>query len=229
MKHLTILLFGLVLLGSYSCQKASDDASKPPVPSGNFTVQGRLFDTFPGKPYIHVPVTIFVSKGTGQSYVEQSLDKSVTNDSGWFSITYPANSMTDGHLTVETPYNDFAGYAINSNINKDFFHPTKGELQINLFTNNPLETNHDTLFLGYFQQNPKDNGNLDLITIMINNNVDGIYKTIPVQLNGFRMFYGRGWKDFSYNAQIGRFTNNSHYVDCTIHGDPTIDQITINY
>ena len=223
-----LIVFCLGVLLMFGCKKM-DDASKPPVPTGNFTVQGRLFDTFPGKPYVHVPVSIFVSKGHGQDYVEQTLGKSVTNDSGWFTITYPANSMTDGHLTVETPYNDFAGYAINSNINKDFFHPTKGELQINLFTNNPLENNHDTLFLGYFQQNPKDNGNLDLITIMITNTVNGFYKTIPVQLNGLTVFYGRGWKDFAYSSLYNRFTDKSHHIDLTIHGDPSIDEITINY
>jgi len=211
-----------------SCKKDGLSNNKP---QGKYTVQGKvLFDTTL-QPYKNTSVELYVTRGAQSTFVYKTLGTAVTNDSGWFSITYDATDVTgdDGgganpaQVHLSSQWFIYDNLPVNQNINRTFIKPVAGTLQVYLQTSNPLETKHDTLYLAYYQMDKSGN---DILTILsVTNTVNGLYKSLRVQPYGFTMFYGRGWKDFAYGHPRG----GAKYIDTNIDGDPTIDKMTINY
>jgi hypothetical protein len=201
-----------------------------------YTIQGKIYSDWNKKiPYANQAITVTVTKGSstifGSNYQSKDLGSATTDANGYFSVTYTKTDVVGqdpntgkyAEIHIFSQYMQFDGLAVNQNINKDFFHPTQGSLEVYLQTNNPLVNAHDTLFLGYYQQN--SNGDYVLDTLSITNAKNGLYKTLTAQIAGFTMFYGRGWKDFKYGHPRG----GARYIDVVIDGDPTVNKMTINY
>jgi len=228
-KHLKTLIYflcGILLLEG--CKKS--DTSHAPTPQ--YTIKGRIYISYPTTPYAKQSITLRVTRGANDTYVDADLGTTTTDDSGKFSIQYNQTSISGpdpGHgpaaqIHIFTQFLTFDNIPVNQNVNQDFYNVTNGKLQIYLYTNKPLETNHDTLFLGHFS-----NGGNNLVIDTITQNINGLWKTSKPTIGGYTLFYGRGWKDFKYNPSINGFPPSAHYFDVVIHGDPTIDKMTINY
>jgi len=199
--------------------------AKSDLPKPRYTIKGRVFYNYPSKPLINQPITITFTSGTMNTYQSIDLGSPKTDDSGYFSITYneiDLSNRSNVDIHIFSQFLQIDGIPINQNVNKNFFIPTIGTLQIYLYTKKPLETNHDTLFFGYF-----DAGS-HLIMDTITKTVNGLWKTTKPPVGGYTRFYGRGSKDLAFDAQ-GYPTQNAHHVDVTITGDPVIDKMTINY
>jgi hypothetical protein len=210
------------------CKKQEDPKQKP-----SYTIQGKIYQAYPTIPYVRQAITITVTRGGNiggfkDTYVSKDLATATTNDSGWFSVTYPATDITgsdpggNAQIHIYSQFFQFDGLPVNQNIYKDFYHPTKGKVEVYLQTNAPLEANHDTLFLGRYS------GYMPIIDTILST-FNGIYKTYNASISGFDMYYGRGSVEFGFNAKTGRFKNSQHNIGTVIDGDPIVNKITINY
>ena len=230
MKHVTILFCSLLLLGSFSCKK-QDTNTITPV----YTIQGRVYESYPKVPYAKQSITLRVTRGANDTYVEADLGTATTDDSGYFKITYDQTSISGGdpgggpaaEIHMFSQFFTFDGIPVNQNVNKAFYNPTKGKLKINLQTSNPLEKNHDTLFIAYLQYTDSTKTS-QMVVDTITQTINGYFKTIitpPLRLN---IAWGRNSKVFQYDPKTKQITNANVYY-ATISGDPIIDNATINY
>ena len=218
MKQQLMMLCCLILFAIYSCKK--DDG-----PKARYTIQGRVYLSYPSRPLAKQSITVTFTAGHASSYESIDLGDATTDDSGYFSISYDALDMSNRSNVDIHIFNQFLqidGIPINQNVNKNFFIPTSGTVEVYLQTNNPLQTNHDTLFLGHYA------GNTPIIDTLVNAN-NGLYKTYKVPVGGFGIFYGRGWNKFNFDPSIQKFTSSKNRIDISISGDPIIDKMIINY
>ena len=213
--YLLIFVLSMVMI---SCAKSN-------LPKPRYTIKGKIFMSYPSKPLANQNITLTFTAGHLSSYESIDLGTAKTDDSGYFSITYNAIDLSNRSNVDIHIFNQFLqidGIPINQNVNKNFYIPINGKLEIYLETNKPLELNHDTLFLGHFAGNTVV---IDTITTTIN----GLYKRDEVPVGTYTVFYGRGWNSFGYNLQFNRFYSSTKSIDVSISGDPTIDKMTINY
>ena len=220
MKQLAFFLLGVIIFSGCSCKK--DDG-----PKARYTIQGRVYLSYPSRPLAKQSITVTFTAGHASSYESIDLGDATTDDSGYFSITYDALDMSNRSNVDIHIFNQFLqidGIPINQNVNKNFFIPTSGKLAIYLYTKNPLETNHDTFFLGHF-----DGSGFNLITDTFLTTINGYWKTSTLPVAGYTLFYGRGSRDYGYNPQINGFSQKSHHIDVSITGYPVIDKLNINY
>jgi hypothetical protein len=218
------------LLFLLACCKKEED----PKPKPSYTIQGRIYQAYPTIPYVRQAITITVTRGGNiggfkDTYVSKDLATATTNDSGWFSVTYPATDITgsdpggNAQIHIYSQFFQFDGLPVNQNVNKDFFKPTKGKVEVYLQTNNALEDTKDTLFLGIY-------ANKVLIIDTVLRTINGQYKIYDASIGGFYIYYGRGHKHFSYNSKLGYFTDGNQLgAGSHVDGDPIINKMTINY
>ncbi|MGZ5242647.1 MAG: hypothetical protein ACXWEY_00245 [Bacteroidia bacterium] len=216
-----------------ACKKEPNKPEEVPT----YTIQGRILDGATMRAYPNLPVEIVVTKGAGSRHKSQNLGTAVSNDTGWFSITYKQTSITgtsyDGdeynaQIRLLAQWHQFEEIPVNQNVTKDFFQPTKGTLKVFLKTEKPLETNNDTLLFAYpifTNSSWPDHWFMDTITKSIN----GYYLTledVPLTQN---LFIGRGSKNFVFSQQQNAFKYVEQQLNPKIDGDPIVNEITINY
>lgn len=213
-----------------SCKKADDK------PQGKYTVQGKvLFDTS-SMPYKNVPVELTVTRGSQSTFVSKTLGTATTNNSGWFSITYDAIDITGGdagggnqaQVHLSSQWFIYDNLPANQNVNRTFVRPVKGRLRISLSSKRSLESNHDTLYLAYLLYSKNSNGyivTIDTFTKTFN----GVYKTIEAPLYHSNLFWGIGKNNLVYDALHNGFTKYQGTQGVDVSGDPTINNVTINY
>jgi hypothetical protein len=224
------LLTTCCLLFLLACCKKEED----PKPKPSYTIQGKIYQAYPTIPYVRQSITVTVTRGGNiggfkDTYVSKDLATAITNDSGWFSVTYPATDITgsdpggNAQIHISSQFFQFDGLPVNQNINQNFFPPSAfGKVELYLQTNNSLELSHDTLFLGFIA------GNVPVIDT-ITKSVNGLYKKYTAPSGGFTMFYSRGGGDKWYNKNYKRFTYYAKEIDTQIDGNPIVNKMTINY
>ncbi len=149
------------------------------------------------------------------------LASGVTDSNGQVILRYMACDE-DNFYPLVVPANYPSGFdvPIRQNITQDFYVSYLGKLKVNFKTKNPLQIN-DTLFIGYLYKNVMTFDTLTKANIPQNK----IYKTNNWSLN---FFYGRGYKGFKYDKKANGFRISSD-TTYQITGDPTIDEVELNY
>jgi hypothetical protein len=232
-KTLRFLTITYCLLTLLACCKKEED----PKPKPSYTIQGKIYQAYPTIPYVRQAITITVTRGGNiggfkDTYVSKDLATATTNDSGWFSVSYPATDITgsdpggNAQIHIYSQFFQFDGLPVNQNVNKDFYIPTKGKIKISLQTNNPLETNNDTLYFAYLIQD-KTGTSLEIDTLQ--QTFTGLYKTLILPVGYENFFWSRGKNNFKYDSARQGFTKIQHDQGLHIDGDPIVNEITINY
>ncbi|MDQ3072912.1 MAG: hypothetical protein M3Q97_06590 [Bacteroidota bacterium] len=216
-KVIIIIAFALpaLLIGLEGCKKE--------VP--RYTIQGTIQYGPSRLPYKDQLLSFTLVEGLEPPHNYTELGEAKTNDTGGFSFTYEElKTKRYATIAIYSQFLTFGGIPDNENVNRIFYRPTHGTLEIFLQTDNPLEKSQDTLFWGYPVYNAQTR-RYDRITDTILESVNGFYQSLRVPTPSLNIYWGRskGEYDSSYFPHLGRVI----YAD--IEGDPVVNKVTINY
>ncbi|MDQ3072913.1 MAG: hypothetical protein M3Q97_06595 [Bacteroidota bacterium] len=191
-----------------------------------YTIQGTIQYGSTRLPYADQLISFTLVEGYEPPHTYTELGEARTNDTGGFSFTYEElKTKRYATIALNSQFLSFGGIPDNENVNRVFYRPTHGTLEIYLQTDRPLEENQDTLFIGYPQNpaGPDLNTFIDTITT-----VNGLYKTIRTTTPALNIFWGRGRKEFYYDKAMKDYVVK--YVErFPVEGDPKVNQAIINY
>jgi len=152
-----------------------------------------------------------------------------TDSTGFFSMTYTEPDISN-HPSIQITGGNFqlSNIPLNKNIDSTFYLSTMGSIKIYLKPTIPL-SNTDTVFFGRTIINAQgDVAGVEVDTIL--HTVDGYFKTFRTYPPLITIFIARGWKNFGYSFQDGKFHSTSvKSLGIHLTGDPYIDSTTITY
>jgi hypothetical protein len=212
-------IFILIILVFISCHKEQG--------KNRYTIEGRILNGSTGSSdvYNNSPIEIEATAGNGLKKKRATLGTTMTNDTGWFSITYDETDVTgaDQQIHIFSQFFQIDGLPVNQDIKRRFYESSKGTINLNLKAKTQLNIG-DTLFLAYRKYESGDDLQVDTITQTFN----GFYRSIRTPTGKLNIVWGIGTKKFKYDGvNTGSLDGNVYYAPVT--GDPVVDEVTLEY
>lgn len=182
-------------------------------------IQGRILNASTGRWWIGMELT-FYSYNVKKDKVVETLGTTKTDSAGHFHFEYRCSDKRADQINMTCDIRDYDGLAYNQDVNTTIYFSSEATMKLKFTTNTPLT--NDTLYLCYlYFGSPK----VDTIVALPKEYV----RTMKVANSEFRCFWGRGYKEFTFDNihnDVGQYKSKSSIYP---KGDPYIDSINIAY